>query len=803
MTARPLLIPLFSIIAGLSTACLSGMFFPPLILLPLLAATLAFVFLKNRIPFLLSLSLCFFVWGDLSLEPLLSPRFPPDSIIHYAGNEMHVVEGVIDSRPKWLETGGRLSLRVTRLFQEGRPVPAGGRLLLYVGEGRGELLTGDLVRFESRIRRPRNFGVPAEFDYERYLAFRGIYATAFAPTASQVILIRSGVMYPLQHVMDDIATHMGNRIGWLVPGDDGAVLRALILGEGGAVPRAVEELYTRTGVNHILSISGFHMGVIAFFMFYLLFRVARCSQFLLLHANLRCSVLLLTIPVLLFYLFLSGAAPATVRSVIMITAFIVALLLERETDPINSLMLAALCILASSPAALFDISFQLSFIAIWGILALTPILMSPFREMGEGVPRNLLLFFMVSLAATVATLIPVSFHFHRTTLTGLIANFFIIPLMGYGAVILGFSALPLMDSFPPAAEILLTAAGFMVTLSGAILSFLDRLPLLPVWKTSAFDLLLALLALASVTFLPGKRPRLVCCCTLATLFIAARVLSADAGSGKLRIDFFSVGQGESTLVTFPDGRRMLVDGGGSFRESGAEPGERLLAPALWSMGIDRLDYMVLTHAHPDHLKGLLFPARAFEIGEFWESGISDGNEEYRTLKAILAEKGVPVRRLDASSESIAFGAVRIEILAPPEPSSPPASGGDGDLNEESLVFRLSIDDFALLLTGDIGTETEERLSRIPASLRCTVLKVPHHGSRHSSTDRFLAAASPACSLIGAGYGNRFGLPAQETLSRLRRRGVTVYRTDLDGSVTVIYGSGKWTVSTFRGGRHFH
>jgi competence protein ComEC len=369
--------------------------------------------------------------------------------------------------------------------------------------------------------------------------------------------------------------------------------------------------------------------------------------------------------------------------------------------------------------------------------------------------------------------------------------------------VLGFSALPLIDSFPPAAEILLTTAGFLVTLSGAILSFLDRLPLPPVWETSGFDLLLALLALASVTFLPGKKPRIACCCSLVVLFVAVRILTAEAGTGKLRIDFFSVGQGESTLITFPDGRRMLVDGGGSTREGGADPGERLLAPALWSMGIDRLDYMVLTHPHPDHLKGLLFLARVFEIGEFWETGITDGNEEYRTLRGILADKGVSVRCVDASTGAIAIGAVRIEPLAPVASARLPASGVEGELNEGSLVFRLSIDDFALLFTGDIGTETEDRLIKTPASLRCAVLKVPHHGSRHSSSDPFLAAASPACALIGAGYGNRFGLPAQETLSRLRRRGVTVFRTDLDGSVTVIYGYGKWEVSTFRGGRHFH
>jgi competence protein ComEC len=405
---------------------------------------------------------------------------------------------------------------------------------------------------------------------------------------------------------------------------------------------------------------------------------------------------------------------------------------------------------------------------------------------------------MASVAATAATLIPVSFHFHRTSLTGLAANFFIVPLMGYGAVVLGFTSLPCLYLFPSLAALLLKIAGFLVKISTGILVYMDGIPLMPVWRTTRFDLLLCLLSLSVISFTAPGRVRRVGCCLLAGLFVAARLAGGDPDSGKLRLDFFSVGQGEATLVSFPDGRRMLVDGGGSYRDGGMDPGERLLAPALWDRGIGRLDYLVLSHPHPDHLKGLLFLARTFPIGEFWESGISDGGNDYLTLKRILAEKGVPVRRIDATTGPIRVGTAVIELLAPSI-----FSGGAADLNESSLVFRLRLQDFAVLFTGDIGSEAERILLSNPAALRCTVLKVPHHGSRASSSTPFLAAASPACALIGAGYENRFHLPSRETLDRLRKQGGRVFRTDLDGTITVTCAGGKWIISTFGRNRHFH
>lgn len=802
MSERPLLIPLFSLIAGISFANQWQFSLPAPILFLLLATCLLAVFFVRRFLFLCCLSLCFFVAGAGAMESCLAPRFPSDSIVRFADEKSLVIEGIIDARPEWQEDGGRIYLRTVRIFRGKTEEQVSGRILLYVGEGHAALATGDLVRFVSRLSRPRNFGIPGEFDYKRYLAFQKVYATAFSRTASEVILIREGIAFPLQNRMDHIATDLGNRIGRLLPSDEGAVLRALLLGESGLVPKDTRELYARTGVNHILSISGFHVGVIALFFFFLVFSAARCSQFLLLRFNPRRTILVLTIPVLLFYLFLTGGAPATVRSVIMISAFIIAVLLQRETDPIHSLMLAALLILAWSPTALFDISFQLSFLALWGILALTPLLMQPFQGMKPGASRNLLLFLMVTVAATAATLIPATGYFHKPTLTGLVANFFVIPLMGYGGVVLGFSSLPFIHILPSLAGFLLMVAGFLVYLSGKILSCLASIPLLPMWRCSRFDLLLLIAFLSSTTFFMRKT-RIVFCCLTVVAFFLLRIAPTDSDIGKLRLDFFSVGQGEASLVSFPNGKRMLIDGGGSFREGGLDPGERLLAPAFWGRGIDRLDYLVLTHPHPDHQNGLLFLARNFTIGEFWESGIHDGNRGYLALKKILKEKHVAVRRIDASSHPISLGGVIIEPLSPQRSLSVAGTSSSGNLNETSLVFRLRYGEFSILFTGDIGQDTEKRLIEESPGLRCTVLKVSHHGSRMSSSELFLAATSPKCALVSAGYGNRFRLPATATLVRFRRWGIPIYRTDLDGTITITLEDGRWSVATFRENGHFH
>ncbi len=800
---RPFLLPLFSMIAGLTTGLMTYRFVPSFIILILFLLTLCTGFIKGRAPFLLTISLLLFCTANLSLKPFLLPDHPLTDIARHCSEEPVIIEGTIDNRPESTQNGWRVILRAEKLINNNKYMAVKGRLSLSIKEGRIDFVTGDRVRFESRIRAPRNYGIPGEFDVEKYMAFKNIFASSFVKKSDEVINIGDSGEYPIQRRVDLIAMHLGEFIRINIPSSEGAILRALLLGDMGAVPKVLKDAYTRSGVNHILSISGFHVGIIAVFIFQIIILAARSSELLLLHLNMRRLSLVLTLPVLIFYLFLSGAAPATVRSVIMIGVYILAMLVEREVDPIDSLMLAAIIILASSPTALFDLSFQLSFVAIWGILVLTPIMVAPFERVQGNIPRKLLLFFFASVAAIGATIIPVAYFFHRTTATGLISNFLIVPLLGYGAVVIGFSALPFVFLSPYIAKLLLLAASFLVNISNSIIMFLAKLPILPVFSPSQTELAIFYIFMAAVTFINPGRIRLSCCFALALAFVGSIFMQASPDKGKLALTFFSVGQGESILVNFPDGKRMLIDGGGSPGETSWDIGEKLLAPALWKMGIDSLDYMVLTHPHPDHIRGLNYVAANFTVGEFWEGGSYPDIKEYRELMDIINRRKIPVRKINSASPPIEIGGIRIEPLAPFADTLQAESSDYRKTNDESMVFRIESGKFSVLFTGDIGNEIEGRLARNPELLRCTVLKLPHHGSRHSSSMEFLKAASPKIAVVSAGYDNSFHLPSNDTLDRLNTLGIRLYRTDLDGTVHLISGGRQDDTVTISTTGHFH
>jgi competence protein ComEC len=211
------------------------------------------------------------------------------------------------------------------------------------------------------------------------------------------------------------------------------------------------------------------------------------------------------------------------------------------------------------------------------------------------------------------------------------------------------------------------------------------------------------------------------------------------------------------------------------------------------MGVKKIDYLVLTHAHPDHLQGVKAVAEALPVGEFWESRLN-GGEGYRELKEILALRRIPLRVLDSNAPSVDIAGTRIKCLYPLYGEMPA-----GDMNETSMTLRLDSAGFSALFTGDIGFEAEARLLGNRSNLRAMLLKVPHHGSRYSTGPDFLDAVSPEFAIISAGYNNTFGLPSPETVAQLSAKGVAMYRTDLDGTITVKYPKhgGKPAISAFK------
>jgi competence protein ComEC len=794
---HPLLIPFWAMAAGLCLADSCIVTVPFSVLAAVFCCLLLSCLIKKSAPFLLCSALFFFVLGLYSLGPYLNPALPAYDIHNFATRTPVMIEGVVKSRPVTNIQGSSFVLQVEKLVREGRPVPACGRLMVYVAKADVVLARGDRIRCAARISVPHRLGLPGEFDYVRYLAYQGITATGRVAALDRIVLVRGAAEDSLLRRFDLVARRLGDFIRAAVPDQErSSVLTAILVGDQRRIPDWLNDAYTNAGVNHLLSINGFHMGIIAWFIVAAALFLTTRSEFLALRLDLRRTALLIAVPATLAYLFLSGSAPATVRSVIMLSVFVLALHVERETDPINALLLTAFLLLAINPPSLFDLSFQLSFTALWGIVVAAPVVQWCGGKLTSPWQRHLLQFVAVTCATSFATIVPILFYFNQTSLNGIIANFLLVPILGYGALAIGSSALPFVYLFPPAARLLIWCAAQLTALANWLVILFARLPLLTFHGITSLDMACFVCFMFLATFLRRSRSTFALCALVPLVAVAAHVSSPATVDGRLHITMLSVGQGESLLIRFPKGETMLVDSGGYLHDNGRDFGRLTLGPALGKLGVHRIDRLVLTHSHPDHIGGMPFIVRTIPVNEFWETIQGGSGEQYEQLRAILAERHIPRRPLAAGDEFTFAGGVKLTVLSPPRNVvNLRQSGDEVDENEESLVFRLSFGSFSMLFTADTGFPTEERMVADKAELASTVLKAGHHGSRHSTSELLLDRVAPSAALISAGRGNSFGLPARPTLERLKRRGIKTWRTDLDGTIELTSDGVSWSVAT--------
>lgn len=798
---HPLLIPVFGLVSGIVAGLQWSVDLSFWWLLALFVLLAGGCLLHLRLPCLI-LVWCFFAgWGVYAIQPVRAAVLRPSPVGLPPLAGVLSAEGIIVQRPVELSQGQRFELELERLFfQDGRTVELRGRLLVTVAQGQIDCLTGDRVRVRGVVGQPRQLGLPGEFDYSRYLALRGIDATVWVQEGRQVVLMRSAVHGSWRRLLDHAALQCNRAIRTVVQDPAAAsVLTALVTGSQAAIPPELTAAYARAGVSHILSISGFHVAVIAATAAQLLLLLLLRWEWLALRLNLRRSVLLVTLPVMVGYLLFTGAAPATARSVVMLAAVGLALWAERESEVLDALLLAALLLMVHSPPVVFDLSFQLSFLSLWGIVVLTPLLLSPFESRLSGWRRHLAFFVAASLAAIMATALPTLATFHQASLTGLVANLVVVPLLGYGAVILGAAAVPLVFVAPPLAGGLFAVAGWLVALCNRFVLWFADLPVLRSFQVGQADVLATIVVLAVLSFVGSVRLRWLLVGSVGATVFAVHLWPVPHDAHRLRLTFLSVGQAESMLVQFPDQSTMLIDGGGYLRDNGHDFGERYLVPALHTLGIKRIDRLVLTHPHPDHLGGLPAVAEQLPVGEFWHGALPQSpGHEYARLKAALLKRGVPIRPLPPGSTTVEIGGCRLTTVVPPLAGSSVAWDGEAG-NDQSLVIRLDYDRFSALFMADAGFSTERRLLEA-GILPVTLLKVGHHGSRTSTSEAFLQQLRPRLAIISAGAGNRFGLPASDTLTRLAHYGARIYRTDQDGTVQVVTDGVDYQVTTRLGSR---
>lgn len=764
---HPLLLPLLALIAGIHAAVSAGThlrYAPFVILLTLLPFSL-----PRRPLLILVVTAAAAGYGYVLAAGRVTPPNGVWRLLREGGREAVPLVGSVIDHPRVGERGVRFPLLLSRPGYGGIVV-----MMTLPADWRGEIPNvGDRIRALSRLYEIRSRGLPGESDPRQGDHLRGRFLGGI-PRPGSIEIIGTDGRYRLARWLARVRERLCGEIDQRMPHRCAAVARAIILGEKSRLTAQDQRRFAKAGVNHILAVSGLHVGVVVTTLLLLIRLVGRFVTPILLRFDLRKLSLILSLPPVWGYLLLTGSAPATVRAVMMFSVLVLIFLREQECHILDILILAALVMLAVEPALLYQVSFQLSFTALGGIVILSPPLIRLTTLPSTSPWYPLVSLVLVSLSAIIATAPLAAWHFGTLSLSGAVSNILLIPLLGYLVVIGGFAGLVTLQIFPPAGDLILSGVTAVISLSLRLVDLFARIPVLDHLNPSPLFILLSFAGFLVAAFYRHDR-------IVGPLFAGVTLSVATAGvvsasqrdHSLLRVTFLSLGQAESTLIQRPTGETILVDTGGRLFGDNAGFSDRYLLPALRRLGVKRIDTLILSHPHPDHVGGVGELLQRIPVGEI------GGSPETLSMLSppVTTTRLLP---LDGRSSPLSIGGVTVE------PFWPLPVGEGGDMNDRSLVIRIGWGEGGVLLTGDIGWEVADHLAATAGKrLPSTILKLPHHGSRHSNSPRFVDRVSPSLAVVFAGWENRFGLPSPETVAEIHARRIPLWRTDLDGTLTLL------------------
>jgi competence protein ComEC len=736
--------------------------------------------------------LCFFWVGGLAAALAPAPQDPRGP----CGGSASLWRARVDGPTTRPLAQGSLETRQTRLellseLCHDTWQPARGHVAARLLDN-GTLARDDAVELRMRvmpIEARRNPTEPEPLVLAKRDGIDG-HAQALSPYA--VTEHGRGLLSIMDRARERVAVHFEERLGT----SRAALAKALALGDQSAITPEARQQWADAGIAHLLSVSGLHVTLVAALAYWLIYQLLASLALIAERWSVRRMAALATVPVVLGFCVWVGAPAPAVRATVMAVALYGGLALRSPHAVINSLGLAGAGILLASPASLYDPGFLLSFTGVLVLFCL-PAAAAPRRGWLARLARAAGALLAASVAATIATA-PITAHFFgRVSLVAPLANLIAVPLGSAIATPLALAHALLAPLARPLDQLVgypldLSLRGLELIASGAAA--------LPYAAVDVAGPTLAqgmsyFVALASLLLLQGRR-RWWLAGTASLLFVVLVAAHAilPAGRGRLTLLHPYVGQGDATVAQLPQGGVVLVDAGGPLTPEAADPGARVVVPLLRQMGIRHIDLAVVTHAHPDHLGGFAAVASHFAIHELWCNDVDSDNAALRTLALqVQAQGGVVACGARVPTTSTREG-VRIQVFQSPATG---AASADAEENDASLVLRLTYGERSVLLAGDIEATAEARLAPLLAASE--ILKVPHHGSRTSTSPLLLDAVRPKLAVISLGAHNHFGFPAPEVLDRLAASGAAVLRTDEDGMVTLSTDGGAWRVETLRRG----
>jgi len=712
-----------------------------------------------------------FSWAAWCAQQRLADELPPA----WEGRDIAVI-GVVAGLPQVSARGVRFEFDVERVLTPDARVPQ-HIVLSWWGspprDGRPAtfppLEPGERWRLTVRLKRPHGSANPHGFDYEAWLLERNLRGTGYVRprTGSQRT---AEMVHRPGYWIERLRSHARARIQSALPDAPYAgVIAALAIGDQRAIPPEQWQIFTRTGVNHLMSISGLHVTMVSGLVFALVSGLWRRAPRLTLALPAVKAAVVAAFAAALFYAALAGFAVPAQRTVYMLAVIAAALWLGLFESPSVVLCAALLVVVVLDPWAVLAPGFWLSFGAVAVIMYVTA------GRIGR--EHWLAIWCRVQIAVTLALIPPLLALFQQVSIVAPLANAIAIPVVS-----LVVAPLALVGVVLPS-DLVLQASHLVMEGCMVLLDWLAAFPD-AVWQQHAppaWTVIVAIAALAWLLAPRGLPARWLGAIGLLPLFAMA---PAAIRAGDVEIVVLDVGQGLAAVVRTAR-HALLYDAGPAFGP-GADSGNRIIVPYLRSVGVKQLDGFIVTHDDDDHWGGAMSVLQALPV-HWLKTSLPD-------LDPLVVQAG-PALRCE-SGQLWEWDGVRFEILHPT-----PASYGESWIkdNDRGCVLKIEAPGGRALLAADIERRAEaELLARAQESLTADVLLAPHHGSRTSSTPDFLQAVAPRVVVFPVGYRNRLGHPHREVVERYRDAGTAIYRTDRDGAVTItIRSDGAIGVAPYR------
>jgi competence protein ComEC len=780
-------------LAGIFLASVYGLM-PPVVAATVLLIPLVPFVKRHRNAAIAAFFLIALAAGAVRFE-FAKPYDEASEIAAFNGGGPMAIRGIIYREPEMSGKTLRLYLRVTERDPGWGWSQSSGNVLAFLPEY-ADYRYGDRLLVYGTLETPVSFD---DFDYRGYLANQDIYTTVLYP---KVTLIDRDNGQPLLAAIYDFKHRVAAALSNSLPEPQAALAKGILLGERGGIPQSVKDDFTISGTMHILAISGANLSIIAAML---------AGLFTRLFGRRHGIYVILTLAIIWGYSVLTGLQPPVLRSAIMASVFLLAELLGRQKSALPALALTAAVMAIADPKVIWDVSFQLSFAAMAGLVLIYPacefigrkITVKLFGDEGliSGIAIVIAESIGMSLAASIAILPLTAYYFGTFSLVGLPATVLVLPVLPliiFTTALTGLTGMilpPLAQVFGYVTWLPLTWL-LLVTRTAADVPYAQfAVPEVSPGIIIAYYAALLLVLSATKSGLNKLKTEAVKVnnflfdtpvkwalfpATLAVIVAVSAITSRP--DGRLHVSFLDVGQGDAILIQ-QGTRQILVDGGPDAQTTLNALGKNM---PFWDRDIELI---VLTHPDADHITGLIEVVKRYNVGKVLSPDLDFTSQAGTAWLNAVEEKGIE-QDIATPGQRIDFDNVTVEVILPKIPPDDPSVDASG------VSLRVSEGNFSFLLTADITAATERELILEGADIQCTVLKVAHHGSAHGTSHEFLSVSDPEIAVISVGKDNKFGHPAPEVMQRLEDKvgKENMYRTDENGTVEFITDGEKlWVV----------